>query len=62
MTARPDLKPILDALRTARDEAEKAYRAAPTGWDRIALAGVVDDLADPIAAMRELVYGKDGAA
>ena len=64
MTARPDLQPILDALRLARTEAEKAYQDTPAdSWrDRAALAGVVDDLRGPIAAMRELVHGKGGAA
>jgi hypothetical protein len=59
--SRPDLRPILVALRLARDEAERAYQETPDGWDRVALSGVVDDLAAPIAHLKELVYGPGGA-
>lgn len=56
MTALPDLKPLLDALRAARAEAEKAYQASPP-HERAVISGVCADLDTSIAQVRDLSGG-----
>ncbi len=46
---------LLAALRTAREEAEKAYQAsAPASHERTVLSGVCDDLDAQIRQVRDL--------
>lgn len=54
MTA-PDLTAILEALRTARAETEKAYQATTeASHERVVLAGLADDLDSSIRQVRDL--------